>query len=138
MRLLSSLAVRWLVAVHGICTPLCTKDVQHRDAQGVSCVRRIEFLLKQPGVSEKNACRRVGTRYKRACGPCVPPEAARPGLSPAKELWVGPGGRAEGACRTSGKVLVVPQETDITCRAACASDTTCAAYEFVPMLVLAS
>ena len=126
----------WLAAAQGVCTPACTRQVQQRLAQGVTCIRRIRFLRNQRGLSESVACERVATSYHRSCGPCKP-DSDRKGPSPINAAWAGPQGRSNGACRTAkggGTFVVAPLQTDSACRTACASQSTCMAYAFVGLL----
>ena len=140
MRLACVLAVlpNLLAAVEGICASSCTWEVQHRLAEGSTCIKRILFVSEgEGGLSEFLACERVANSYQRACGPCRP-DAARDGPSAMNEVWAGPQGRSNGACRSadgSGTFVVAPLQTHSACRVACASQPTCVAYEFVRVLV---
>ena len=52
----------------------CTEEILDRDADGLSCRTRINFLQEADGggLSELDACRLVASDFPDICGPCSP------------------------------------------------------------------
>ena len=136
--LLSCLLQAW--RTEGACGVIsCTPAVQQRLAGGSACFSRILWLMDTRGFSEAAACQQVGVvEWPIECGDCSPTASATPAVAPPTERWVAPGGRSNGACRTASGgagTYHLPQvgvwgSTLESCRAACAAECSCVAFEF--------
>merc|ERR1712228_780795 len=55
------------------CPATCTLAEQRRDAEGLTCVERIQWLKEYEGISEKEACTRVShEEFPTECSACDP------------------------------------------------------------------
>ena len=54
------------------CPSTCTQSVLQTVANGRTCARRINRVMNEGGLSERDACREVGKDFPNECGACEP------------------------------------------------------------------
>lgn len=60
------------------CPLICTQTVLHTVADGQNCARRINRVMNEGGLSERDACREVGLEFPNECGACEPDSCDAP------------------------------------------------------------